>query len=192
MTRHTAPSTIGLDTFARSGGAIPQAFLENAGVAAPIVAAQASLRGQARIYPSVFIVGSTGDSELAGQLRTGLRSRQIPCWNIAADDEVASNSGVVVLAHSVYYDRLVLLCTGRSLENSQTSQYFSELAGSQRSGSQQTITVLATDGIFYQRNDRLCTILKEGPVLDFRGWEDAEVYQQALASLVQTLSGARA
>jgi uncharacterized protein YjbI with pentapeptide repeats len=191
MTRHTAPSTIGLDTFTRSGGGIPQVFLENAGVAAPMVAAQASLRGLARSYPSVLIIGSTGDSALAGQLRSGLLTHQIPCWNIAADDEVASNSGVVVLAHSIYYDRLVLLCTAKSLENSQTSQYFSELAGSRRSGSHQTITVLATDGVFYERRDRLCTILKEGTVLDFRGWEDAGTYHQALTVLVGALSGGR-
>jgi len=188
MTRHTGPSTIGLDTFARSGGAIPRVFLENAGVAAPLIAAQASLRGLARDYPSVLIVGSTGDRELAARLRSGLLSAQIPCWTIAADDEVASNSGVVILAHSIYYDRLVLLCTAKSLENSQTSQYFSELAGSHRPGSHQTITVLAPDRLFYDREDRLCTILKEGPVLDFRGWEDAEVYQKALVSLVSTLS----
>lgn len=190
-TRHTAPSTVGLDTFARSGGGIPPRFLEKAGVAAPMITAQAALRGLARSYPSVLIIGSTGDGELAGRLRSGLFSHQIPCWNIAADDETASNSGVVVLAHSTYYDRLVLLCTARSLENSQTSQYFSELAGSHRSGSHQTITVLAADDTFYDRRDRLGTLLKERPVLDFRGWEDPGVYRKDLADLVKVLSGAR-
>jgi uncharacterized protein YjbI with pentapeptide repeats len=191
MTRHTAPSTIGLDTFARSGGGIPPVFLENAGVAAPMVAAQASFKGLARNYPSVLIIGCTGDYELARQLRSGLLSSQIPCWTIAADDEKALNSGATIMAHTIYYDRLVLLCTGKSLENSQTSQYFSELSGAHRTGSQQAITVLATDGLFFDRGDRLCSMLKEELVLDFRGWEDAEVYREDLAALVRALSGGR-
>lgn len=191
MTRHTGPSTIGLDTFAKSGGAIPQVFLEKAGVPAPVIATQASLKGLARGYPSVLIVGSTEDSELAGRLRSGLLSAQIPCWSISADDEVASNSGDMILAHSIYYDRLVLLCTSKSMDSSQTSQYFSELAGSYQSRSEQTMTALATDNLLYDRTDRLCTMLKEGLVLDFRGWEDAEVYEKALASLVTDLSRVR-
>lgn len=188
MTRHTGPSTIGLDTFARSGGRIPERFLENAGVSPQIIGTQASLRGSSQDYPSVLIVGSGGDSELSGMIRSGLLSSQIPCWSIAVDDEAAQNSGDTILAHSIYYDRLVLLCTAKSLDSSQTSQYFAELAGSQPADSEPTISVLAADDLLYKRDDRLCTTLKEGRVLDFRGWEDDDTYGTALASLVGMLS----
>jgi len=188
MTRHTGPSTIGMDTFARSGGRIPERFLENAGVSPQIIGTQASLRGASQDYPSVLIVGSGGDSELSGMIRSGLLSSQIPCWSIAADDEAAQNSGDTILAHSIYYDRLVLLCTAKSLDSSQTSQYFAELAGSQPADSEPTISVLAADDLLYKRDDRLCTTLKEGRVLDFRGWEDDDTYGTALASLVGMLS----
>ena len=187
MTRHTGPSAIGLDTLAKSGGRIPERFLENAGVSPQVIASQASLRGSSQDYPSVLIVSSGGDSELAGLIRSGLLSSQIPCWAIAADDEAAQNSGETILAHSIYYDQLLLLCTAQSLDSSQTSQYFAELAGSQPA-SEPTISVLAADDLLYERDDRLCTTLKEGGALDFRGWEDADTYGTALASLVRMLS----
>ena len=51
--------------------------------------------------------------------------------------------------------------------------------------------VLAADRLFYSRDDRLCTTLKEGLVLDFREWEDAKTYENALASRVSVLSRER-
>ncbi|MFQ6030253.1 MAG: pentapeptide repeat-containing protein [Dehalococcoidia bacterium] len=188
---HTGPSTIGLDTLAKSGGAIPEKFLENAGVAAPLIPARDALKAMTRHYPRVLIIGSTGDLELAERLRLGLVASQIPCWCIAADDEAAIQSGDLILDHTIYYDRLVLLCTAQSLESPQTSQYFSVLAGEQRPESIQTVMVVATDKLFFDRDDQLCTKLKERPLLDFRGWENTELFEQTLANLVRVLSGER-
>ncbi len=185
---HLGPSTIGLDTLAKSGGSIPMVFLEGAGVALPLIAAQEPLVGVTRDYPAVLIIGSTGDRKLSELLRIGLVASQIPCWSIAADDEVAVQSGEITLTHSNYYDRLVLLCTAQSLEIPQTCQHFAELAGGHQSGS---IVSLAADSMLYSRNDRLCTTLKAGLVLDFRDWEDANTYEEALASLVRVLSKER-
>ena len=187
--RHAGPSVIGLDTLAKSGGAIPKVFLQNAGVADPLIAAQDALNGLRRAYPSVLIIGSAGDSEFAAQLRSALAAYQIPCWTIAADDEAAVHSGAILLDHTIYYDRLVLLCTAQSLESAQASQYLAELAGRQRLESDQTMIALATDSLFFDRDDRLCNTLKEGTVLDFRGWEDARLFEEALTSLVGVLSG---
>ena len=156
-----------------------------------MIAAQDALKGEKREYPTVLIIGSTGDRELAGRLRLGLAASRIPCWSIVADDEAALQTGNIIPAHSIYYDRLVLLCTTQSLESSRTSQHFAELVGGHRAEFAQTMTVLAADKLFYSREDRLCTTLKEGSVLDFRGWEDTEVYEKALASLVKVLSKER-
>ena len=189
--RHTGPSTLGLDTIARSGGLIPTVFLEQAGVAGPLLAAQEAMRGVTRSYPTVLIVGSVEDSELAGRLRSGLQAAQIPSWSIAADDESAVRSGDILFEHTPYYDGLVLLCTAQSLENSPASTYLAQLAGSRQPGPGQVIVALAADSLFYERQDNLCNTLREGTVLDFRGWEDARTYEEALASLVGVLSRKR-
>ena len=88
-------------------------------MAAPLIAAQDALKGVRRAYPSILIIGSAGDSEFAERLRSGLAASQIPSWAIAADDEAAVQSGDILLDHTIYYDRLVLLCTAQSLESPQ-------------------------------------------------------------------------
>ena len=102
--RHTGPSAIGLDTIARSGGRIPKKFLEDAGVAAPLIEIQDRLNGVTRDFPSVLTIGCKEDDRFAGRLRDSLRAAKIPCWSIAADDESALQSGATILAHTVYFD----------------------------------------------------------------------------------------
>ncbi len=186
--RHTGPSALGLDTIARSGGLIPKAFLENVGVAEPLLAAQDAMKGVSRSYPTVLIVGSAEDNELAARLRSGLAASQIPAWAIAADDEAAVLSGGILLEYTPFYDGLALLCTAQSLESPQTSTYLAQLASNQHKGPGQTTVALAIDDLFYQREDYLCNTLREGQVLDFRGWENAETYEECLRSLVNLLT----
>lgn len=187
FSRHTGPSTIGLDTIARSGGRIPKKFLENAGVAAPLIEAQDQLNGITRDFPTVLTIGCMDDERLAGSLRDRLRAAQIPCWSIAADDESALQSGATILAHTAYFDRLVLLCTASSLDNPQTRRYMSELVGGKGPDSGRHIT-LAADSLFDAGDDKLCALLKEGSVVDFRGWQEEGTFETAVSSLVDNLS----
>ncbi len=180
---HGAPSTIALDTLARSGGRIPRLFLQGAGVAEPLIAAQDVLTAEGRTYPTVLLISSMADSEMAERLCQKLSEAHIPAWALYPDDEDALNSGEASLDHTVYYDRLALLCTDAALENPLASRYFAELV---RAGSQPSAAPLMALGfgeLFYQRQDRLCTRLRNGDTLDFRGGEDP-----ALESLVRELT----
>ncbi len=186
---HAAPSTIALDTLARSGGRIPKQFLQGAGVAEPLIAAQDAMTGERRTFPTALLIGSMADSELAERLRRGLAEAQIPAWILNADDEDALNSGEVSLDHTVYYDRLALLCTGPALENPLTSRYFAELVRSAGQGAAAPLIALGADELFYQRQDRLCNSLRNGETLDFRGCcDDPDAWERALESLVRLLS----
>ncbi|MDE2779611.1 MAG: pentapeptide repeat-containing protein [Chloroflexota bacterium] len=190
--RHSGPSSISLDTLASSRGMIPAVFLQNAGVAHPLLAAQDVMRSENRTYPTTLIVGSLEDEELAGRLRSGLAAFQVPAWAIAADDEAAIQSGGILMEHTPYYDALVLLGTEPALDSPQTSTYLAQLAGA-RSGSQssQTIVILGIDHAFYQRDDYLCNTLRQGQVLDFRGWDDPDAGGEAITSLASLLTERR-
>jgi uncharacterized protein YjbI with pentapeptide repeats len=185
---HGAPSTIALDTLARSGGRIPRLFLQGAGVAEPLIAAQDVLTAERRTYPSVLLIGSMADSDMAERLCQDLSQAHIPAWALYPDDEDALNTGEASLDHIVYYDRLALLCTDAALENPLTSRYFAELARSAKQGPSAELISLGAGEVFYQRNDRLCKGLREGFALDLRGWEDSTVLGQSLEKLVRELS----
>ena len=92
-------------------------------------------------------------------------------WTMVGDDEEAVQSNKIILSHSTYYDSLLILATENSLGNSLTSQYYSELLSTTRVESKQNITVVATDDILFNREDRLCTSLRERSVQDLRGWD---------------------
>ena len=186
--RHTGPSTISLDTLAKSNGMIPMQFLEQAGVADPLISAQDPVRSANRTYPTTLLVGSIDDGRLASKISEGLALAKIPNWRLSADDEAALQSGEATLDQTIYYDRLVLLGTTCSLENPLTSRYFVELVRGNGRNSGSSLITLGADDTLYQRDDRLCSSLKEGRVLDFRGWSDETAFNAALSSLVLSLS----
>jgi len=39
--------------------------------------------------------------------------------------------------------------------------------------------------MFFQREDRLCAGLREGKVVDFRGWDDEVRFKESLSSLIR-------
>ncbi len=180
---HTAPSTIALDTLANSGGRIPQQFLLGAGVAEPLVAAQEVMKSERRTFPTTLLVGAMADNELAERLRGALQSAQIPAWILYADDEDALNTGDASLDHTVYYDRLALVCTDGALENPLASRYFAELVRAGKQPNSAPLIALGFGELLYERKDRLCNQLRNGDCLDFRHGEDV-----AAESLVRRLS----
>ena len=185
---HGAPSSITLDTLARSGGRIPRLFLQGAGVPEPLIAAQDVLKDERRTYPTLLLIGSMDDSRLAQKLCEILSQTHIPTWALYPDDENALNTGESSLDHTVYYDRLALLCTDAGLENPLTSRFFSELVRSAKQGGQADLIALGAGEAFYQRQDRLCNGLRESLTIDMRGWEDARILEGAVAHLVRELS----
>ena len=180
---HAAPSTIALDTLARSGGRIPRQFLLGAGVAEPLIAAQDVMKSERRTFPATLLVAAMADNELAERLRSGLYAAQIPAWILYPDDEDALNSGEASLDHTLYYDRLALLCTDGALENPLTSRYFAELVRAGKQPNAAPMIALGLGELFYQRQDRLCNQLRNGDCLDFRSSEET-----GLESLARELS----
>ena len=185
---HSGPSIIGLDTLARSGGLIPTEFLHRAGVARALIDVQDQLRLSGRTEPRVLLVGSYQDSGLARRFQADLRSLGFPCWSLEPDDESALLVNEDPLGRAMYYDRLVLICSGNSLENPHTSRFFNLLSGNGTARAGQTILPVATDDLFYSRQDELCQALRQRTTLDLRGWAQEEVYRQGVDNLVEALS----
>ena len=185
---HAGPSIIGLDTLARSRGLIPPGFLQRAGVARALIDVQDHLRLSPLMEPRVLLVGSYRDADLTGRFQADLRSSGIPCWSLEPDDETALLVNEDPLGRASYYDRLVLVCSGHSLENAHTSRFFNLLASNGAGGVGQIILPVATDDLLYTRQDSLCQALRQWTTLDLRGWEQEGVYRRGVESLMEALS----
>ena len=173
--KHTAPSTIALDTLANSAGRIPPQFLVGAGVAEPLVAAQDVMKGKRRTFPTTLLVAAMTDEEFAERLRRSLQAASVPSWVLYADDEESLNTGQASLDHTVFYDRIALLCTDGALENPLTARYFAELVRASGQPGSAPLMALGLGELFYQRSDRLCNQLRKGDCFDFRNEEDVAV-----------------
>ena len=69
-------------------------------------------------------------------------------------------------------------------ENPITSRYFASLVNGQGAANVDSLISVAPDDLFYQREDRLCSGLRNGSVVDFRGWDDLTRFDDAIEILV--------
>ena len=141
------------------------------------------MKSERRTYPPTLLVCAMADDELAERLRRTLQSARIPAWILYADDEDALNTGEASLDHTVYYDRLALVCTDTALESPLASRYFAELVRAGKQPNSTPLIALGLGELFYERQDRLCKQLRNGECLDFRSNEDL-----AVDSLIRELS----
>ena len=186
--RHSGPSIIGADSLARSKGLIPEDFLRQAGVAAPFIDAQRELLQAGRGAPRALLICSKSDAGLTARIQADLRQAGIQSWILAADDEEVLTSDQGALQRVVYYDLLVLICSGQSLGNPHTSRLFAHLEPGGETGRNARTIAAATDDLLFQSRDQLCVKLRETCVVDLRGWERKDSYQAGLARLAAALT----
>ena len=116
-TIHFGPSTIGIDTFYRSGGKIPHKFLEDAGVPDNFIEYMGSLTGQAFQYYSCFISHSTNDKDFADRIYADLRKEGVRCW-FAPEDIKGGKKIHLQLDEAIrVYDKLLLILSEESINS---------------------------------------------------------------------------
>lgn len=77
---HMGPSSVGIDTIYRSGGAIPEVFLRGCGVPENFIEFSRSLVAQAIEFYSCFVSYSSKDQEFVERLHADLQSHGVRCW----------------------------------------------------------------------------------------------------------------
>ena len=185
--RHKGPSSIGLDTLARSQGRISPEFLRRAGVAELLIGVQEQLAAAG--FDRVLLVGSVKDGEFIGKLEGDLRAAGLACWQLAVDDEAAftAEEGESLLSRVIYYDRPVLVCSEEALGSPYGWRAFEQIA---RDKGKDAVAVVLDRGMEGLTDD-WGAALRRGTVVDFRGWRDWERYGEGLARLRAALSRSR-
>jgi len=114
---HRGPSTIGIETFFRSSGQIPEVFLRGCGVPEQFITYARSLIGQSIEFYSCFISYSTKDQEFAKRLHADLQNKGVPCWfaphDIAGGKKIHEQIDEAIRI----YDRLLLVLSEHSINS---------------------------------------------------------------------------
>lgn len=114
---HGGPSYIGIDTIYKSGGQIPEVFLQGAGVPDNFVAFMKSLAGTAIEFYSCFISYSTKDQEFAERLYADLQANNVRCWFAPHDIQGGKKIHEQIDEAIRLHDKLLLILSPDSIKS---------------------------------------------------------------------------
>ena len=115
---HVGPSSIGPDTFFKSGGDIPDGFLRGCGVPEQFITYARSLVGQPIEFYSCFISYSSHDQAFAERLHADLRAQNLRCWFAPHDIQGGRKVHEQIDEAIRIYDRLLLILSEASMRSS--------------------------------------------------------------------------
>ncbi len=186
--KHHGPSTIGIDTFFRSKGRIPEDFLRGAGVPDLFLQYAASLAGVPLGFYSCLISYSAKDEALAQRLQADLQAQGVRCWYTPEDLKTGDEIRLTIGESIRVCDKLLLLLS----EHSVGSQWAEpEIATALRREREQNCVVLypirLDQAVMEIKTGWPAHLVKTRNIGDFTKWKVREVYQKAFDRLLRDL-----
>ena len=167
--RHDAPSTLGLDSLYRSGGAIPDSFLAGVGSPESLVAYQQSLAGAAALSGDYFIACAAGDTAFAAQLQNDLRANGARCWIFPEDargsalvDRRSTSEEEEIERWIRHYDKLIVVCTAEGFGSETIRNDITAAKELQMSRDEWVLFLVAKDGFMTSPPGPLCPGAERG------------------------------
>jgi hypothetical protein len=194
---HRAPSTIGIDTIYRSGGKIPEIFLQRAGVPESFIAYARSLVVQPAELHSCFISYSSRDRDFAERLYTDLGARNVRCFYAPEDMRIGDRIRDRIDVSIRRYDKLLLVLSENSIRSEWVESEVEAALERERQLTRQAAadaerpTVLFPIRLDDAVNDTSLAwarhIHRTRNIGDFSKWKDHDSYQKALTRLLRDL-----
>ena len=194
--RHDAPSTIGLDTVYRSGGAVPLPFLTESGLPPTVAALQGIVSGAQPVLGDCFIACSDKDDEFAQRLNSDLRDRGVRCWVFS----VRLRGNPLVDRHSTsdqeeverwvrYYSKLIVVGSTAGLDTEAVLGDITQAKERQQSTGRWVLFLVSPDDGLITPGGRLArTLVAEHVVFDLRGQDhDTQAYETEVERLAEAL-----
>lgn len=190
---HIGPSTIGIDTFFRSKGRIPQSFLRGAGVPDDFLEYASSLAGKLLEFYSCFISSSTIDKEFAGPLRADLWAKGVRCWFFPKDAKWGETVWGEIDHAIKTCDKLVVICSQHSLQSPAVLREIERALQREDKEKNQVLFPIRIDDYIFDgwEHERKADVVKK-VVGDFTKWEDRKAYRKAFDRLLRDLKAVKA
>lgn len=186
--RHTAPSSIGIDTILRSEGQIPETFLRDAGLTDSFIIFVGSLANTPIEYYTCFISYSSKDQDFAEQLHADLQSRGVRCWFALEDLKIGDKFWHRIDESIRLYDKLLVVLSQHSVNSLWVER---EVMAALEKEQQQNRIVLfpikLDDGVMQTFLPWAADIRRSRHIADFTAWKDHDSYQVAFARLLRDL-----
>ena len=194
--RHDAPSTLGIDSFLRSGGRLPDEFLRGVGAPGSLLEFQKSLLGGVPITGDIFISCADPDIPFGQKLQNDLRELGIRCWLFAEEyrgsalvDRRSTSEEEEIERWVRHYEKLVVISSQAGLASETVRNDISKAKDQQREKDQWLLYLVAPDNALVQTQGRTVRDLKyEHVAFNLQGQsEGTEEYRNELNHLAEEL-----
>jgi hypothetical protein len=188
---HDGPSSLGIDTFFKSNGNIPEGFLRGCGVPEEFIAYARSLVAQPIEFHSCFISCSSHDRALADRLHADLRARGLRCWYAREDLRIGDRFQDRIEASIRDFDKVMIVLSQASVQSRWVER---EVNAAREREDRENGTVLfpirIDDAVMNSDQPWAADIRRARHIGDFRGWESQASYREAFERLLRDLRSA--
>jgi len=186
--KQTYPSTIGVDTIYLSGGKIPKAFLQGAGIPDAIIGLTDTLRGNPKQFYSCFISYSSKDRSFAERLFIDLQNRGVRCWfapeNLKIGDRIRQTLDKSIRIH----DKLLLILSENSIGSDWVEKEVETAFEEERKRGKVQLFPVRIDTAVMDTNQAWARDIRNTRHIgDFTQWEDDKSYQEEFERLLRDL-----
>jgi len=187
--RHEGPSNIGIDTFFRSHGKIPEAFLRGCGVPEDFITYARSLVTNPIEYYSCFISYSSKDKQFADRLHADLQAKNIRCW-YALEDLIIGDKFRTRIEESIrIYDKVMIVFSENSIQSAWVEDEVE--AGLERErknpGSLILLPIRLDAAIMETKQAWAASLRRTRHIGDFSNWKNHGAYQKSFERLLRDL-----
>lgn len=185
---HIRPSSIGIDTFLRSGGKIPEVFLRGAGVPDIFIKYASSLAGKPIEFYSAFISYSSKDEDLAKRLYADLQAKGVRCWFAPEDLKIGDKFRAEIDRAIRVHDKLLLLLSANSILSDWVEKEVETAFDRERRDKRTVLFPVRLDTTIMDAVDGWAAdIRRSRHIGDFTQWKDHDAYQTAFDRLLRDL-----
>jgi hypothetical protein len=114
---HRGPCSIGIDTFFKSKGGIPESFLRGCGVPEQFITYARSLVSHPIEFYSCFITYSSKDQEFAAWLHADLRAKNLRCWFAPEDLKIGDRFQERIEESIRLFDKSMIVLSEASVQS---------------------------------------------------------------------------
>jgi hypothetical protein len=190
---HDGPSSVGIDTYFRSGDNIPPVFLRGAGVPDSFIQYAASLVGVPFEFYSCFISYSTRDKALAERLYADLQGSGVRCWFAPEDLKTGDRFRVKIDEAVRVYDKLLLLLSKHSVSSDWVEKEVETAFEKERKQKHIVLFPVRVDSAVMKiESGWPADIRRTRHIRDFAQWKKHDVYQRAFDRLLRDLKADKA
>jgi uncharacterized protein YjbI with pentapeptide repeats len=188
--RHSGPSSLGIETFFRSEGRIPKAFLRSCGVPDRLIQnTPAPIASKSPIpFYSCFISYSSKDEKFVDRLYKDLQGKGIRCWYAPEDLKIGEKIRIGIDESIRLHDKLLLVLSKNSVQ-SQWVEKEVETAMEKERKQERTVLfpIRLDDAVMNIESGWPADIRRSRTIGAFQKWKDHDSYQKAFDRLLKDL-----